>query len=220
MKIVKRVGERLLPHWIRAEFAPLLAFTGAGASLAAGSRILVRRGWTELSDRLHGWELAAAPAGGLYVIVYGCAQAPDVAQFAIPGAAVAWCVAAWWIAPPGEREASAGPAEDVIPKPVHSDPQDVYAATLEWIRQQIGDRQGVHLRDLLAHAQVHGMFEDLDVTELRAHLERHRIPVRDRVRVRGLGVTVGIHRDDLQPLPEPLPDPESQDPPETELHPA
>jgi hypothetical protein len=95
----------------------------------------------------------------------------------------------------------------------------VYEATLEWIRQRIGTAQGVHLRDLLAHAQAHGMFEDLDVTSFRAHLERRGFPIKDRVRVRGLGVTVGIHRDDLPPLPEPLPDHDGQDPPDSELHP-
>ncbi len=140
-------------------------------------------------------------------------QAPDVARFAVPGAVVAWCVAAWWVAPPATEEE---PVEDDASDSPAGDPQDVYEATLEWIWQHIADRQGVHLRDLLTHAQAHGMFEDLDVTTLRAHLERHGIPVRDRVRVRGLGVTVGIHRDDLQPLP----DPENPDPPETELHPA
>jgi hypothetical protein len=107
----------------------------------------------------------------------------------------------------------------VEPDAPAADPQDVYEATLDWIRQRIGDTQGVHLRDLLAHAQAHGMFEDLDVSELRVHLERWGIPVRDRVRVRGLGVTVGVYRPDLPAPSRAPPRADGQDPPDSELHP-
>lgn len=216
MKIVYRVGEWLLPHWIRAELRSVLSFTGTGRALADGSRLLARRGWTMLGEHLDRWERYGAVAATGYAAGFACWHAPDVARFAIPGTVVAWCVAAWWMAPPVEAEA---PAETAVEEQPASSTHDVYAATLDWIRQRIGDRQGVHLRDLLEHAQAHGMFEALDVTELRAHLERHGFPVRDRVRVRGLGVTVGVYRADLPPLPEPLPDPDGQDPPDSELHP-
>lgn len=99
-------------------------------------------------------------------------------------------------------------------------PEDVYAATLEWVWRQLGDAQGVHLRDLLKHAQEHGMFETLDVAAFRTHLERWGIPIRNRCRARGKGVTVGIHREDLKPLlaaPSPTATP---DPPNSGLHPA
>lgn len=216
MKIVKRAGERLLPPWIRHELRPVLAFTGVGAALYTGSTALAARGWLWLGERLSTWERLAAIGFGGYVAAYGCWHAPQVARFAVPGAVVAWCAAAWWMAPPADLPASVQTAVTEAPA---ADPQDVYEATLEWIRQRIGTAQGVHLRDLLAHAQAHGMFEDLDVTTLRAHLERRGFPVKDRVRVRGLGVTVGIHRDDLPPLPEPLPDRGGQEPPDSELHP-
>lgn len=216
MKIVKGVGERLLPRWLAAEVRPVLAFTGAGSALWAGSRELAALGWQWLGERLSPWERLGAIAAGGYLAVYGCVQAPHVASFAIPGAVVAWCVAAWWIAPPADIP---DPVESPNPQPSTSPPQDVYAATLEWVWQQIADRQGVHLRDLLTHAQAHGMFEGLDVSDLRRHLERWNIPVRNRVRVRGLGITVGIHRDDLTALPGPSPEEEGQDPPESELHP-
>lgn len=213
MKIVSRVGEWLLPRWIRTELRPVLAFTGAGRSLVDGSRLLARRGWTALGEHLDGWERYGAVAAAGYAAVYASVQAPQAARFVVSGAVVAWCVAAWWMAPPAEAEV---PAETAVEEQPASSSQDVYAATLDWIRQQIGDRQGVHLRDLLDHAQAHGMFEALDVTELRAHLERWGIPVRDRVRVRGLGVTVGVYRPDLPPLP----DHDGQDPADPELHPA
>lgn len=216
MKIIKEAGERLLPSWLAAELRPILAFAGAGAALWAGSVVLASRAWGELRERLGAWESVGALAVGAYVTAYGCWHAPRVAHFAIPGAVIAWSVAAWWSAP---QDALPGPAEAAPSEPPVAAAQDVYAATLEWIRRQIGERQGVHLRDLLEHAQAHGMFEALDVSELRGHLERAGVPVRNRVRVRGLGVTVGVHREDLPPLPEPLPDPGGQDPPDSELHP-
>jgi hypothetical protein len=220
MKIVKEVGEQPSPRLhrrIAAEVRPILAVRGAGSALTAGSRVLLRRGWDLLGEYVDGWQRYAALAAGGYVAVYAVGQAPHIPPFAVPGAVVAWCVAAWWAAPPADCPEPAKAVEADAPV---TDPQDVRAATLEWIRQRIGDRQGVHLRDLLEHAQAHGMFEGLDVTELRGHLERWGIPVRDRVRVRGLGVTVGVYRPDLPAPSEPLPDPDGQDPPDSELHPA
>ena len=214
MKIVKKLGERL-PPWLHTEVRPILTFTGTGAALLHGSADLIVSGWLWLGEHL-GWRerLGAIAAGG-YLAVYGCAHAPHVVPFAIPAAVVAWCVAAWWHAPPTGPQETAKAAESEAPAAA---PQDVYEATLGWIRERIGDTQGVHLRDLLAHAQAHGMFEGLDVSELRTHLERWGIPVRDRVRVRGLGVTVGVYRPDLPAPPEPLPEPNGQDPPDSELH--
>lgn len=214
MRIVKRLGEKL-PHWATAEVLTVLTFTGAGRALAAGSAVLVRRAWSALGEHLEGWERYGAVAVAGYVVVYGCVHAPQAAPFVLPVVVVAWCAAAWTVAP----HTAPKPAEPAVEQPPTNQPQDVYEATLDWIRRQIGDRQGIHLRDLLEHAQAHGMFQDLDVTTLRAHLERHGFPVKDSVRVRGLGVTVGIRRDDLPPLPEPLPNRATQDPPDSELHP-
>lgn len=211
MKIIKRVGERLLPHPIRAELRPILVFHGAGASLCDGSALLIRRGWALLGQRLHGWERLGVLAGAGYAIGYTCWHAPHIAEFAAPAAVVGWCVAAWWAAPPNDDE----PNEDETEDPPAASPEEIYVATLDWIRQQIGDRQAVHLRDLLAHAQAHGILEGIDVTTLRGRLEDHGVPVRDRVRVRGLGVTVGIHRDDLLAPSEPSPEDESKETPET-----
>lgn len=216
MKIIKRVGEHL-PRGLAAEIRPILAVRGAGTALWTGSRILLSRGWTLLGDYADGWERYAGLAFGGYVVVYAAGHAPDTARFVIPAAAVTWCVAAWWVAPP-----TPAPEEPAEPEPEEElaagGPQEVYDATLEWIWQQIGDAQGVHLRDLLAHAHAHGMFEGLEVTDLKGHLERWAIPVRKRCRVRGLGVTVGIHRDDLPAPSRPSPGREAQDPPESELH--
>lgn len=219
MKIINRVGERLLPRWLRNELRPVLAFAGAGTTLWSGSCELVRRGWAELGERCTVWERLGVLAAGGYLTVYGCAHAPHAAVFAAPAVLLAWCVAAWWVAPAAAPELAVETASGTDPTaPAEHTPEDVYAATLDWIRQQIGDRQGVHLRDLLEHAQAHGLLEGLDVTEFRGHLERHGIPVRNRVRVRGLGVTVGVHRDDLPPLAESSPGEDGQDPPKPQLH--
>ena len=214
MKIVKRVGEQL-PPWLTAALRPVLTVSGAGTSLVEGSRVLLRRGWDLLGEYADGWQRYAALAAVGYVAVYTVGHASRIPPFAVPAAVVAWCVAAWWNAPPADRPE---PAKAVDSEAPAAAPQDVYEATLEWIRERTGDTQGVHLRDLLAHAQAHGMFEGLDVSELRTHLERWGIPVRDRVRVRGLGVTVGVYRPDLPAPPEPLPEPNGQDPPDSELH--
>jgi len=208
MKIIKKVGEQL-PSWATAEIRSVLTFTGAGRALVDGSQLLISCGWTWLGERLGWWERLGALAFGGYALVYAAIHAPGAAPFVAPVFVVSWCAAAWWASPP-TSEPSQTPEAAPEQTPANS-PEEVYAATLDWIRQQIGDRQA---------AQTHGMFEGLDVTTFRGHLERHGFPVKDKVRVRGLGVTVGIHRDDLPPLPEPLPDPGTPHPPNSELHPA
>jgi hypothetical protein len=206
VKIVKKVGERLLPSWLRTELRPILVFTGAGAALWAGSCELARRSWTALGERLDRWERLGALAIGGYVTVYACAHAPQVARFAVPVAVVGWCVAAWCVAPPApvehEQLADEGPAA--------RDPQEVYEGTLEWIRGQIGTGNGVHLSRLLAHAQAHGMHTDLDVPAFRAALEQWGFPVRQQLKV-GRRNRPGIHRDDLPQPPLPGPSPEESE---------
>lgn len=88
-----------------------------------------------------------------------------------------------------------------------STPEEVYAATLQWVRGQVGDSNGIHLSDLLAHAHAHNMHTDLDVTAFRAVLERWGFPIRQQLKVGGKN-RPGIHRDDLpkQPLPDPSPE--------------
>ncbi|MFJ3274081.1 hypothetical protein [Streptomyces sp. NPDC086776] len=94
--------------------------------------------------------------------------------------------------------AHAEPADDQRPA---ATPEEVYAATLDWIRNQIADSNGVHLSDLLAHAHAHGLHTDLDVGAFRAVLERWGIPVRQQLKVGGRN-RPGIHRIDL-PIRQP-----------------
>ncbi|MEU3851740.1 hypothetical protein [Streptomyces sp. NPDC029554] len=196
----------------------------AAQRLTTGAAALASRFWDRACawcargrrDDLTGWRAALGPilrATGLLVAALIACLIVRRRPWLL------WVLSGWWLAV-SWRAGKAAPraAEAASEQPQRVAPEEVRQATLEWIRQQIGDRQGVHLRDLLQHAHAHGMFEGLEVTDFRAHLERWEIPVRNRVRVRGLGVTVGIHRDDLTAPSTPSPTPEPQEAAEAELH--
>ncbi|WP_329336121.1 hypothetical protein OG252_13185 [Streptomyces sp. NBC_01352] len=193
MKIVKRVGERLLPDWIRAELRPILAFTGTGNALWAGSRVLAGRIWGELGEHFDRWERLAALAGAGYVAGYGCWHAPHIAEFAVPGAVLGWCVAAWWMTPPV--------FEPVDEETWASAPTDDFA---QWLIDLIGNRPGIHLRDLYPAMRELPGHEDRDNGQLRAALNHLGIPVRRSLRIGLVAGRSGVALADLQPLPSPL----------------
>lgn len=166
--------------------------------LGAGSSALL----TRLISRFGGWWVI----GGTVVAFYTALRY----RTAIAWMLAVWCAAAWMHAPgkahdDPERAAETEPAEH--PK---SDPQEVYAATLEWIRGQIGERNGIHLSQLLAHAHTHGLHTDLDVPAFRAVLEQWGFPVRQQLKV-GRRNRPGIHRDDLPKPPLPATSPEDDE---------
>ncbi|ODA69532.1 hypothetical protein [Streptomyces sp. AVP053U2] len=200
MKITKDVGTGesstpLLPHRIAAELRPILTVTGAGTALWQGSLILVRRGWTLLGAHLHGWERFGALGFAGYVTVYTAGQAPHIAQFAAPVAAVAWCGAAWWVAPPVPRRKQ--PAE-----PVDVQEPDV-ALTLALdtlsvvVRRVAGDRQGAHLADLLTEPELKGW----EQPDLKAAITAFGVPVEEfKLRLAGRQrVRDGVRLRDLPP---------------------
>jgi hypothetical protein len=192
MKIVKGVGERLLPRWLRAELRPVLAFTGAGAALCTGSVVLAGRGWGWLGERLDWRERIGALAVGGYLAVYGCAHAPHVARFAVPAAIVVWCAAAWWVAPPTPAADASEPLPTGAPH-----------AFQQWLLHLIGDRPGIHLRDLYpAMRQLPG-HEGRDNAQLRAALRALDVPVRRSLRLGGVAGRSGVARADLEALPSP-----------------
>lgn len=191
MKIVKKVGE-WLPRAIPAEVRPILAFTGAGTALLAGSRELAGRGWDYLCEHLYGWERLGVVAAVGYVAVFECWYYPHIARFAVPGAVVAWCLAAWWITPP--------PTAEHAPIVKASAPADAF---LPWLLDLIGDRPGIHLRDLYpAMRQLPG-HEDRDNTQLRAALRTLDIPIRRSLRLGGVAGRSGVAVADLRALPSP-----------------
>lgn len=81
---------------------------------------------------------------------------------------------------------------------------------VQWVRDVIGDRNGVLLSELLAAWHEAGLNLDWDVAQVRAICERLSIPVRDKLKVGGV-VSVGVHVEDLTrvwdvqvtPLPAP-----------------
>ncbi len=177
----------------------------AADRIARGSSLYARRlaagaaAWCARGRRhdLPGWRGALGVFARLALLVFGVYLLARVVR-AVP--ALMWALTGWWTLASWRAEK---PSPTVIEEageqpPVHSS-DDVRNATLEWVWRLIGDTQGVHLRDLLSHAHAHGLLTEVDLPAFRGHLERWGIPVRKRVRVRGQGVTVGIHRDDLQP---------------------
>lgn len=190
MKIIKKVGEKLLPSWLAAELRPILVFTGAGAALMSGSVTLAIWAWRKLRERLSAWESIGALAIGAYVAAYASWHAPHIARFAVPGAVIAWCTAAWSVAPvdpaePGDEAGRGGPAEP--------DPQDVE----DLVRDLIGDGRGILLTGL--RQPLHAA----DTRAVREVLATAGIKVREGVRTAG-GNGPGVHRDDL-PAPSPPP---------------
>jgi hypothetical protein len=201
VKIVKEAGEQTTPRLhrrIAAELRPILAVRGAGASLYAGSCILIRRGWTLLLERLDGWERYGALAFGGYVTVYGCMHAPHLARFAVPGAVVGWCVAAWWTAPLPARPPAQQPDEEEETGPELT--LDELAAV---VRRVAKHRQGAHLADLLNEPELVGWTQpELKATAVDFGLpvEEFKLILSGRQRVRD-----GIRVRDLPPEPAPEP---------------
>ena len=188
MKIVKKAGE-YLPAWLGTEIRPVLAFTGAGRALAVGSYVLARRAWDALGEHLGTWERLGALGFGGYLVVYGCQHAPHVAEFAVLGTVVAWCVAAWW---------TAAPAVDApAPEPAAIDARAGFAV---WLVSLMGEQPGIHLRDLYpAMRQLPGQ-EGRDNTQLRAALGALGVPVRRSLRLGGVAGRSGVARADVEPL--------------------
>jgi hypothetical protein len=202
VKIVKEAGEQPttpgLHRRFAAELRPILAVRGAGASLYAGSRILIHRGWTQLGEHLDGWERYAALAFGGYVTVYACMHAPHLARFAVPAAAIAWCVAAWWAAPPA-IPAPADETETTTEPPAEASPQDF----TRWLLTLIGDRPGVHLFELYpAMRKLPGCEQHTDA-QLRAALQTLDIPVQRSLRIGVVAGRSGVRKADLIALPSP-----------------
>jgi hypothetical protein len=134
------------------------------------------------------------------------------------GVLLAWLLAVLWFVPREHLDRASGwierrthgaaePEGSTVEERPASAPEDVYAATLQWVRSQIGDSNGIHLSELLAHAHAHNLHTDLNVPAFRTVLERWGFTIRQQLKVGGRN-RPGIHRDDLpkQPLPSPSPE--------------
>lgn len=216
MEIVKEAGEQPpgLHRRLAAELRPILAVRGAGASLYAGSRILIHRGWTLLGERLGTWERLGVLGFGGYVAVYAAGHAPHLARFAVPAAVVAWCVAAWWVVPP--------PTSPTVEDQADEDPEqeltlDELAAL---VRRVARHRQGAHLADLLAEPELVGWTQPelkATATDFGLPVEEFKLILSGRQRVRD-----GIRVRDLppEPAPEPAVEAPAAPPPDAPADPA
>jgi hypothetical protein len=182
MKIIKKVGERLLPSWLATELRPVLAFGGAGAALWAGTCELICRAW-KATDSYDTRERVFALAVAAYLTAYGCWHAPHIARFAIPGAVIAWCVAAWCVAPASEPQDESEDEDE-------PDPQDV----TDLVRDLVGDDTGVLLTALCQPLRA------ADTRAVREVLAAADITVRPGVRTPA-GNGPGVHRNDLPAPP-------------------
>lgn len=215
MKIGKETGEQPDPpglhRRIAAELRPILAVHGAGASLYAGTRILIHRSWTLLGERLSTWERLAALGFGGYGLVYACQGSPHLARFAVPGAVVGWCVAAWWTAPPLARTLAEQPVEDE-----ETGPELTLDELAALVRRVAKHRQGAHLADLLAEPELVGWTQPelkATATDFRLPVEEFKLILSGRQRVRD-----GIRVRDLPP--EPAPEAPAAPPPDAPTDPA
>ena len=147
---------------------------------------------------------------GLYVAARIVRAAPNLM----------WAVTGWWCwCATRAGWTTEETAEGATPEPNTPDLEDVREAWNGFISVASEGRQGVHLRDLLVVLHRGGHHPDWEVTDVRAMCEALGIPVRQRVRVRGKGVTVGIHRDDLRPPSTPSPGVAPQEAQKPQLHP-
>lgn len=170
--------------------------------LADGGRALAR----ELGRRLTGDTI------GSLVLRYGvtayalgpAGQALPQLPFAGPAAAAALAVAAW----------RAG-------RPVPPNLEQLQADFLDSLLDLIGDRPGIHLRDLYDALQAHPAGQHLDDARIRALLVASQVPIHKSLRVGSVTGLSGIKAADIEALlpREPLPTPSGdvdagQSPPE------
>lgn len=186
--------------------------------LCSGSTALTRRifDWTTADGLTPFLQRLGMLGGAGYIAVY---IDRHVTPLIAPGIAGAWCLAALALSrhdhtEPDDAAPLVDDDEDEWDDEPAPTPEDIHAATLNWIRQAIGNRNGIHLSDLLANAHHHGLLTTLDTVAFRDRLEHLGIPVRQQLKVGGRN-RPGIHRDDLTQHPEQAPSPEVDDDPAT-----
>jgi hypothetical protein len=114
-------------------------------------------------------------------------------------AAAALLTAAWAVAPDlPHTTPEPGPAA-----PVGARPLDPRAAFAQWLLQTIGDRPGIHLRDLYPAMRSLPGRSGLDDTALRAWLTGLGVPVVRSLRVGGVAGRSGVRQADVLALLSP-----------------
>ncbi|WP_413757191.1 hypothetical protein [Streptomyces sp. MMBL 11-3] len=122
--------------------------------------------------------------------------------------AVVWCVAAWRAARPAQEKSEG--------KEPALHPDDL--ADVLW--ELTGDRKGVHLAQVAQQLTKETPGRTWSVKDVRKLLEAAGIATRHSVRVPGLGVAVGVHRQDIPGSPSPAPRSPSPQGVEPQVNPA
>lgn len=182
------------------ELPPVPRF-GRGRPRRAAHRIHPRRiaiGHLKLYGRLRDWALAdnrAARAAGLTLAALMAARAANQEPRLLFAAAGVYALAAWRAGRP------APPSEDELRR-----------RFLTGIRHLIGDRPGIHLRELYDTFQARPASAHLDDTRLRALLNHCGVPIHKSLRIGAVTGRSGIKATDIDNLLSPKPaDPPSQD---------
>lgn len=164
-----------------------------GQPFTRGSAVLASRAWARLTahtpdDRWAPLTRCAGCAGAVWLVA-----ASDWATWTAVAAGTGWVAAAWTI---GYRPPATPAAVEEQPP---TEPGMSGEELLLLLHELDGATHGVHLTQA-----ADALGPPWDVPAVRALCEEAGIPVRRAVRVRGRGVTVGVHRADLPPAP-PLP---------------
>ncbi|MFI6105825.1 hypothetical protein [Streptomyces sp. NPDC051310] len=174
------------------ELPPVPRF-GHGRPRWAAQRIHPRRiavGHLKLFGQLRGWALAENRAGRAAALGLGAlmtARAANQEPRLLAIAVGAYTVAAW----------RAG-------RPIPPTEEELRQHFLLGIQHLIGDRPGIHLRELYDAFQARPASAHLDDVRLRALLDHCRVPV-DKIRVGSVTGRKGIRAADIQALLSPKP---------------
>ncbi|MDX2702169.1 hypothetical protein PV350_04820 [Streptomyces sp. PA03-6a] len=190
---VRRIGDGSVILAVR------IARLGAKSGRARAAGI---RGWlgesSGLVDTALRWGLLYAAARVLLHVAPGPLHLLLSTWQSIPSAmwwtCVVWAVLAYRASGKPKEQPEGKTGEDD-----HPGPDEV----LRVLHQLMADGRGLHVaavRDHLARAFPSREWSQADVRQVLADAG---IRVRHSVKVRGVGVAVGVHRDDLPPLPSP-----------------
>lgn len=169
--------------------------------LLRGTKVTSRKfgNWISASD-LEGAQRAGGVTlrivGSICLVWFagGMLWALDALQYVLP--AVWFAFAAVWGGDTNEDEDGIV-EEDAASRPSHDD----VARTLHSLT---GSANGVHLSAVAARL-------DIEQAVVRALLDEMEVRTRKSVKLKGVGVAVGVHRDDLPPLPSPAPSEEGSE---------
>ena len=130
--------------------------------------------------------------GGAYVIA-----STDYTTYATAAAALGWVVAAYMLAPPRKQAIELAPATPETPRD----------AIVQWLTDIIGDRPGIHLRELYPRMRALPGMEKHDDPALRGALKALNITI---TRAFTIGDDKGLSGIRLADLAPPLPSREEQ----------